>query len=58
MWLEQACSGRHQNLVRLRELAGMQPIERAVKLNAQRFAKSSPLSHVGGRRRETRKAPA
>jgi len=34
MWLERACSGRHQNLVRLRELAGLQPIERAVKLNA------------------------
>jgi len=33
MWLERACSGRYQNLVRLGELAGVQSIKRTVELN-------------------------
>jgi len=57
MWLERACSGRYQNLVRLGELGGVQSIKRTVELNLERATKWPLLSHVGVRRREAPQAP-
>ena len=55
--LDRSHSGRHQNFVRVGELARPKSIERIVELNLSRAAPRLPLSHVGGRRQETPQAP-